>query len=150
MGQAALEGAVTESARLEDALAEEFLGQGRDGEGGMQATEVQQGLGRRGVQGAEAALVTAGLVVEGGELAVLEAIDPGFDRFGGVETPVPRLLGGFLEGAGQSESALAGLADHLDGREAGQGTAFAGRFVAGGGRVVHALPVWRRGRRREQ
>jgi hypothetical protein len=42
------------------------------------------------------------------------------------------------------------LADHLDGREAGQGTALAGRFVAGGGQWLHAPPVWQRGRRWEQ
>ena len=71
-------------------------------------------------------------------MTVLEAVEPVFEGVGGVKTAVPGLLGGFAEGTGYGESALAGLKDRLDSGEASQGTAFTRIVVRGGGNGVHA------------
>ena len=129
---------------LEDALAKEFLGQCRQGQVRMLPPQRQEGLGRGGIEGALLAAVAAGLIVEGGELTVFEAVEPVLEGVGGEEAPIPGLLGGFVEGTGQGKSALARLQDRLDGGKASQSTAFTGIFGVRGGEGVHAPRVWAR------
>jgi hypothetical protein len=101
---------------------------------------LEQRLGGGGIEGAFLTAVGAGLVAQGGELTVGEAVDPGFEGFGRVVAAVPGLLGGFVEGAGQRESALARLQDRLDGGEASQGATFLRIVVEGDVFGVHGDP----------
>lgn len=133
LAETAMEGAKAEGARVEKSLAYQLLDEGPEGEGGMLTTDPKQSLEGLGVDGAMGAAIAAGLVVQGGKLAVAVAVEPGLDGGGRIEPSIPRVLGGQLKGLRKRQSVLARLLDRLNGREAGEGLLLTWILVRGSG-----------------
>ena len=106
---------------MEESLAEQLVDESPEGEGGMLTADPKQRFKGLGVDGAMSATIAAGLVVQGGKLAVAVAVEPGLDGGGGVEPSIPGVLGGQLKRLRKRQSVLARLLNRLDGRKAGEG-----------------------------